>query len=214
METCSKSKQKMHDIKKFLHHGKIENPKDPSDSFDPRILIATSGSADAGIDSPCVCVVLHDSFPTSIEDLLQELGQAARCPASLRIATDCCCIDMPLKSHVSLVKCIHREPSKDEARGSDACMSAEKCQKHQMQNLDKVLKLLALNTEQCLHCKLEHAASDTFEPARHAQLGECDTAYSSCARKKGLFKSMSGRGVCGGACWGVSEIGWRQFLLG
>jgi superfamily II DNA helicase RecQ len=151
--------QKFHNIKKFLHRGKIENPKDPSNRFDPRILIATSGAANAGIDSPSVYVVLHDGFPTSIEDLLQELGRAARRPALLTIATDRYRIDISLKSYVSLVKRIHREPSKDEVRGSDACMSAKEYRKHQMQNLDKVLKLLVLNTEQCLHRKLEYAAS-------------------------------------------------------
>lgn len=107
--------QKFHNIKRFLHHGKIENPKDPSNRFDPHILIATSGAANAGIDSPSVHLVPHDGFPASSKDLLQELGRAGHRPALLMIATDRCCIDTSLKSCISLVKRMHREPSKDKA---------------------------------------------------------------------------------------------------
>jgi superfamily II DNA helicase RecQ len=104
--------QKFHNITIFLQRGKISNPKDPSNPLDPRILVATSGAANAGIDSADVYLVLRDGFPPSIADLLQELGRAGRRLASLSIAgiIDRYRINISLKSFVSLIKRVHRAP--------------------------------------------------------------------------------------------------------
>ena len=111
--------QKFHNITIFLQHGKINNPKDPSNPLDPRILVATSGAANAGIDSPDVYLVLRDGFPPSIADLLQELGRAGRRPASLCIAgiIDRYRINISLKSFVTLIQQIHRAPKGLEVNG-------------------------------------------------------------------------------------------------
>jgi superfamily II DNA helicase RecQ len=105
--------QKFHNIAIFLHHGKIGNPKDPLNPLDPRILVATSGAANAGIDSADVYLVLRDGFPPSIADLLQELGRAGRRMASSCITglIDRYRINISLKSFVSLVKRIRAAPS-------------------------------------------------------------------------------------------------------
>jgi superfamily II DNA helicase RecQ len=104
--------QKFHNIAIFLHHGKIGNPKDPLNPLDPRILVATSGAANAGIDSADVYLVLRDGFPPSIADLLQELGRAGRRMASSCITglIDRYRINISLKSFVSLVKRIRAAP--------------------------------------------------------------------------------------------------------
>jgi hypothetical protein len=45
------NKQKSHhNIKIFLPHGKIGNPKEPDNPFDPLILVAKSGAANAGVN--------------------------------------------------------------------------------------------------------------------------------------------------------------------
>eukprot|EP00978_Attheya_sp_CCMP212_P039282 scaffold203033_cov110-Attheya_sp.AAC.1 len=44
----------------------------------PRVLIATSGCANAGIDCPDVYWVLRQDMPPSVLDLFQEMGRAGR----------------------------------------------------------------------------------------------------------------------------------------
>ena len=44
----------------------------------PRILLATSGCIGAGLDSKYVVLVLRDGFPTSMIDLIQEMGRCGR----------------------------------------------------------------------------------------------------------------------------------------
>jgi hypothetical protein len=46
--------------------------------FFARVLVATAGAANAGLDSSLVRFVLRDGFPPSLQDLIQELGRAAR----------------------------------------------------------------------------------------------------------------------------------------
>jgi hypothetical protein len=164
--------QKFHNIKMFLHHGTIANPKEPANPSDPRISVATFGAANAGMDSLDVCLVLRDGFPPSVADLLQELGRAGRRPASTCIAgmIDRYCINNSLKSFVSLIQRIHRAPKGHEVNGSDAsaaaqpapaektCMTRKEHREHQMDDLFKVLKLLVLDPVECYACKLERAA--------------------------------------------------------
>jgi hypothetical protein len=200
--------QKFHNIKIFLHHGTIDNPTNPLNPLDPRILVATSGAANAGIDSADVYLVLRDGFPPSIADLLQELGRAGRRLASLCIAgmIDRYRINISLKSFVSLIKRIYRAPKGDEVNQADTsrtspqakqaektCMTLKEYREHQMDNLSKVSKLLVLDPDECVACKLERAATNPFEP--YVSLGKCETACSSCVCKKGLFKSVSRHGV-------------------
>jgi hypothetical protein len=152
-------------------------------------------------------LVLRDGFPPSVADLLQELGRAGRRPASMCIAgiIDRYRVNISLKSFVSLIERIRRPPIGHEVNGSDAsaaarpapaektCMTPEEYREHQMDNLSKVSKLLVLDPVECFACKLERAASNPFEP--YVSLGKCETACSSCVRKKGLFKSVSRLGV-------------------
>jgi hypothetical protein len=178
-------------------------------------LIAVSGAANAGIDSPDMYVVLqYDGFPTSIEDLLQEQYQVGHRPALLTNAADCDHIDISLKSYISLVKWIHRKPSKDEVRGpADACTSAKEYPKHQMQNLDKVLNLLVLlHTDafiaswSMLHLILLSLQGMPYL-ANETKLVASVYARRGCLNPYPVVESW-------GACWCVSETGWHQFILG
>ena len=58
----------------------IDNPEEllNNNLFFPRILLATAGSIDAGLDSPDVFSVCQAGFPTSIFEIAQELGQCGR----------------------------------------------------------------------------------------------------------------------------------------
>ena len=67
------AEQKAHHIKSFV------NGVGSSD-FHPRILSATSGAANAGIDSADVCGVFRVDFPPNMVDMKQEAGRAGRHP--------------------------------------------------------------------------------------------------------------------------------------
>lgn len=46
--------------------------------FYPRILIATSSCIGAGLDSSSVLSAIHAAFPTSMLDMIQEMGRCGR----------------------------------------------------------------------------------------------------------------------------------------
>ena len=64
--------QKAHHIRTFVA-GK-------TDVFSPRILVATAGAANAGLDDPHVAGVYRLDFPGSLVDMAQEKGRAGRYP--------------------------------------------------------------------------------------------------------------------------------------
>jgi superfamily II DNA helicase RecQ len=69
------------------------------DSFNPRLLVATSGAANAGLDDPNVCGVFLLDFPALIIDWAQEKGRAGRYDRR-RLLLPCC--DFPGILFVSL----------------------------------------------------------------------------------------------------------------
>jgi hypothetical protein len=81
--------------------------------YRPRILIATAGSANAGLDSPHVRYVIRDGFPSSLPDLIQELGRAGRYPLASP-STDQYWLVVSLPSFVSLLFRIYVVPLLDE----------------------------------------------------------------------------------------------------
>ena len=56
----------------------INGSSKPSSSLDMRVLCATSGVGNAGIDSPDIRSVYRIDFPPSLLDLVQERGRAGR----------------------------------------------------------------------------------------------------------------------------------------
>ena len=52
--------------------------EDNNQSFNPQVLFATSGAANAGIDNPDIYGVLRAEIPPSLEDCVQEQGRAGR----------------------------------------------------------------------------------------------------------------------------------------
>ena len=74
--------QKFHHTNLFvgsdLTHTYQHGGKSLSLQFRPRLLFATSGAANAGIDCSLVRTVVRDGFPLSLLDIIQEMGRAAR----------------------------------------------------------------------------------------------------------------------------------------
>jgi len=71
-------------------------------SFAPRMLFATSGSANAGLDCSEITTVVRDGFPPTIQDLVQEMGRAARRP-NASASTDTVTICISFGGFVSLL---------------------------------------------------------------------------------------------------------------
>ena len=60
----------------------INGSSNPNSQLDMRVLCATSGVGNAGIDSPNIRAVYRIDFPPSILDMVQERGRAGRRPGS------------------------------------------------------------------------------------------------------------------------------------
>ena len=71
--------------------------------FNPQIILATSGTANAGIDNPNVCGVFRFDFPPSVEYAIQEEGRAARRIGACAL-TDKYTVYISLESVLSLIR--------------------------------------------------------------------------------------------------------------
>ena len=103
-----KKEQKFHYTKLFCrerNQAQIEEV-DESESvrpFNPQVMLATSGAANAGIDNKNVHGVFRFEFPPSVEDCIQEEGRAGR-RIGADHTTDWYCICMSLESFLSVLR--------------------------------------------------------------------------------------------------------------
>lgn len=72
-----------------------DETSDEERSFNPQVLLATSGAANAGADNSEACGVRRFQFPPSMEDLIQEMGRAGR---RATIDNDWCAVCISLES--------------------------------------------------------------------------------------------------------------------
>jgi hypothetical protein len=129
--------QKAHHIRTFVQGS--------SDSFNPQLLVATSGAANAGLDDPNVCGVFRLDFPASIVDWAQEKGRAGRYEGAT--VDDCFYyVAISLESFLYLFQ-----------QCQDPSVSTE-YQAAQLNDLFQVLRLLVL-PERCFQVVLESVLS-------------------------------------------------------
>ncbi len=92
--------------------------------FVARLLVATRGACNTGIDSPQVMLVFGDGIPPSVEDFLQELGRAGR-RLDASPETDWITICYSLQSYITMIKRIYAKDSDDaESKTSDETRKA------------------------------------------------------------------------------------------
>jgi hypothetical protein len=77
----------------------LETSNDVTQPFNPQILTATSGAANAGLDSEDVFGVGRAEFPPTLVDVLQEKGRAGRRP-NASAATDWYLVCLSLETYV------------------------------------------------------------------------------------------------------------------
>ena len=166
-----------------------------NNKFFPRILVATSGCIGAGLDSPDVYLVVRDGFPSSLLDLIQEMGRCARGSSnetnnnhSTENAADnvCGAFDLILYTN-SLEYMILRIHSGNEDGNLTtnelnlirSVIEEKELIKWNMTNLLSVLKLTFLETS-CWHLQLENisACPDIFQQSANNNLNNEATSDS------------------------------------
>jgi superfamily II DNA helicase RecQ len=157
--------QKAHHIKAFV--------KSAVDSdFHPRILSATSGAANAGIDSAQVFSVFRVDFPPNMVDMKQECGRAGRQPEGL-IVEDFYCVMISLEGFLHLFLRI---------QNPDETVHDSTYRKQQLEDLLSTLKFLVLPPG-CFQDDFERQFSSPFwsGPLRDDPCGNrcsfCDGSY-------------------------------------
>jgi len=142
----------------------------------PRVLIATSGCANAGIDSPHVHWVLRQDMPPSVLDLFQEMGRAGRRTIKT-FGDDHYIVIFSLSSFAYLIRRAHNQV--DDIIKPFVTSKKEKTQMS-MDALMEVLKVLVLDFG-CKHRQIEcllgrPSAMETVE----LSLGPCRLACPTC----------------------------------
>jgi ATP-dependent helicase YprA (DUF1998 family) len=81
----------------------LETSNDATQPFNPQLLTATSGAANAGLDSQDVYGVGRAEFPPTLVDVLQEKGRAGRRPTA-SATTDWYLVCLSLETYVYLLR--------------------------------------------------------------------------------------------------------------
>ena len=165
-----KKEQKFHYTKLFCSEkniARIEEAEDDGDRpFNPQVMLATAGAANAGIDNKNVHGVFRFEFPPSIEDCIQEEGRAGR-----RVGADhltdwyYCCISLE-----SLLSVLRRVLTSDTHADYKATMISD---------LHIAMSVLVLPTH-CLRSIFAHKSSNPFYSAPAPLPPPCMVACSFC----------------------------------
>jgi hypothetical protein len=166
--------QKFFHIRKFCQSNApnqtlLETCSEKERPFNPQILTATSGAANAGIDDPEVFGVCRTEFPPSLLDVKQEKGRAGRRPLA-HPGTDWYMVCISLESLVILLKRLWDTSVKEDSYFVSQDADIRAC-----------LKLLVL-PDYCLQATLEMRMSNPF-----FDIGElpppCENACTYCLGK-------------------------------
>jgi hypothetical protein len=136
--------QKAHHIKAFVSGA-------PQSEFKPRLLTATSGAANAGIDSALVYGVFRVDFPPTLVDMKQEGGRAGRRPEGL-IVEDFYCVLVSLEGFLHLYLRI---------LNPNESLHDSTYRQEQLQDLFSTLRFLVLPPG-CFHEYFERAFSSPY----------------------------------------------------
>ena len=139
-----KKEEKFHAMKLFC----IEHKND-KDSFNPQVLLATSGAANCGIDNKNIYCVFHGEIPPSCEDMVQEEGRAGR-RADANPMTDSYTVCISLESLLKLWGRIYS--------GTENKLSYRKSL---LYDVDVMLGILVIPMH-CIKSVLAHKASNPF----------------------------------------------------
>jgi hypothetical protein len=189
-------------------------------SFKPRVLVATSGAANAGLDDRRVTRVIRDGFPPSVRDLVQELGRAGRRPDASP-SVDRVVFIISFSSFAALCFRIFLlpllpdpDPVPSTREGGTSSASSPSVlpetladtQTRQYQDVVGVLQLLCLG-KSCFHRCIELAQLNPYVPA----LPETISTHLDC--RHACWHCSGTAMACKDFLQPVSHVGLRQFLV-
>ena len=162
----------------------LEECREEDRPFNPQILVATSGAANAGLDDSEVHGVARLEFPPSCLDVKQEKGRAGRRPTA-HPDEDWYLLCLSLETYVVLLKRLH-----------DTTPAVKKTPyfKSQEKDMQDTLELFVLPLH-CIQGFLEMTLANPylFVPARPVP---CDVACTFCTGGyKKLFPKLDKSGV-------------------
>jgi hypothetical protein len=162
----------------------LEECREEDRPFNPQILVATSGAANAGLDDSEVHGVARLEFPPSCLDVKQEKGRAGRRP-NAGPEDDWYLLCLSLETYVVLIKRLH-----------DTTPAVKKTEyfKSQERDMQDTLELFVIPLH-CIQASLEMTLANPylFLPARPVS---CDEACTFCTGGyKKLFPKLDKSGV-------------------
>jgi len=135
-----------------------------NNEFYPRILIATSSCIGAGLDSSSVFSVIRVGFPTSILDMIQEMGRCGRNRNNDGTnPSDDFILFLSLQDFVYLNERLYDDSDSDDGSGSSRVIDYESQIQLQERNLLKVASFVYLKST-CWHSTLEEESGSPLEP--------------------------------------------------
>jgi hypothetical protein len=185
----------------------------------PRILIATSGCIGAGLDSSSVYSVIRDGFPSSVLDLIQEMGRCGRGRScgmnNLNTNVDSFDINVQLSSFVYMIeRILNSKPllDGDDKKRLEQVISQEELVNFQIRNLVEVVEFIYINCTTCWHKKLEEksvlASYGTLPLSRDINIDASslysDTCLNACPACNHSYLSYIKP---------ISRIGLTQFIV-
>jgi superfamily II DNA helicase RecQ len=152
--------------------------------FNPQILVATSGAANAGIDDPEVHGVCRLEFPPSIIDVNQEKGRAGR-RSHAKPSSDWYLLCFSLESYVVLLKRLHDTPAANKQ------IPYFKTQEADMQDCLTAFIL----PQHCQQAWMEVKQSNPYVPLSRHPVACLDACAYCLGRYKTMFPTLIRSGV-------------------
>ena len=163
----------------FTSH--INNARELVDNFKfyPRVLIATSSCIGAGLDSRSVYCVIRIGFPTSILDMIQEMGRCGRTRSNDGSnPSDDLYLFISLNDFVYLNERLYNSTDNNNRNHNGRVIDYDAQIQLQRKNLLNVLSFVYLNNN-CWHMILERESGSPLEPPS-AHPRKCTRACPAC----------------------------------
>ena len=176
------SEVKLKSATMFTTH--INNPRELVDGckFYPRVLIATSSCIGAGLDSSYVYSVIRIGFPTSLLDMIQEMGRCGRNRSNDGTdPSDNFYLFLSLQDFVYLNERLYNPTDNNTRQHNGRVIDYGSQIQLQRKNLIKVLSFVYLNNN-CWHMTLEQNSGSPLEPPS-SQHRQCGRACPTCLAK-------------------------------
>lgn len=157
----------------------------PSTNYFPRYLIGTSGCIGAGLDSSEVHSVVRIGCPSSIINLIQELGRCGRNRSlSHEPNQDWCLFLVNLSDYVYMNQrlFIVKENDNQTLNECDTIISKKEERNYQIKNLIEVASLFVLDVG-CWHSYLEKYCAEVEELVNIDNNISCDGNCPNCMRQ-------------------------------